>query len=69
MATFLAAMLVFAAAFSGLSIGVILSNRCIKGTCGGLNNASGGGESVCSVCASSNSDPASDAKKLGEPGV
>ncbi len=56
MATFLAAVLVFAAAFTGLAIGVIMSNRCLKGTCGGLNNIPGHeGKSACDVCLSTKS--------------
>ena len=54
MATFLAALLVFIAAISGLSIGVIMSNRCIQGTCGGLNNMPGsdGKTTACGTCSS-----------------
>ena len=53
MATFLAALLVFIAAITGLSIGVILSNRCLKGTCGGLSSMPGSdGKTVCDTCSS-----------------
>lgn len=53
MATFIAAMVVFAAAVLGMAIGVITSNRCLQGTCGGLNNLPEGSEkSLCDVCAS-----------------
>ncbi|MCA8984086.1 MAG: hypothetical protein R3C12_08445 [Planctomycetaceae bacterium] len=53
MATFIAAMVVFAAAVLGMAIGVITSNRCLKGTCGGLNNLPDSSEkSLCDVCAS-----------------
>ena len=63
MATFLAAILVFAAALVGLAIGVIMSDRCLKGTCGGMNNIPGQeGKSACDVCLSTRttSKPASD---------
>ncbi|MBL4885757.1 MAG: hypothetical protein JKY95_14650 [Planctomycetaceae bacterium] len=63
MATFLAAMLVFAAAVAGLSIGVILSNRCLKGTCGGLNSMANGEEkSACGICSSAKVTPSSKSK-------
>ncbi len=56
MATFFAAILVFAAAFTGLAIGVIMSDRCLKGTCGGMNNLPGNeGKSACDVCLSTKS--------------
>ncbi len=70
MATFLAALLVFAAAFIGLAIGVIMSDRCLKGTCGGMNNIPGQqGKSACDVCLSikSTSRPEEDAQ--AEQGV
>jgi len=39
---------VFAIAFMGMAIGVILSNRTIKGSCGGIANIMG--KSGCDVC-------------------
>lgn len=39
---------VFAVAFMGMAIGVIISNRSIKGSCGGIANLMG--ESGCDIC-------------------
>ncbi len=39
---------VFAIAFIGMAIGVIISNRAIKGSCGGIANLMG--ESGCDIC-------------------
>lgn len=39
---------VFAVAFAGMAIGVIISNRSIKGSCGGIANLMG--ESGCDIC-------------------
>jgi hypothetical protein len=49
--TFLAALVVFAIAIGGMAIGVMLSNRSIKGSCGGLNNKRDErGQTVCGLC-------------------
>lgn len=51
MTIYLAAFVVFAIALTGMAIGVIISNRRIKGSCGGLNNIPGAeGSSVCDTC-------------------
>jgi hypothetical protein len=44
----LVTVLVFAVAFLGMAIGVIISNRRIKGSCGGIANLMG--TSGCDVC-------------------
>ena len=56
-------VVVTAIAFSGLAIGVILSNRRIQGSCGGLANfKDAAGNSICEAC----SEPAPECKKLIE---
>lgn len=48
---FIAALSVFLLAILGMSVGVIFSNRCIKGTCGGLGNLKDeNGNSLCEAC-------------------
>ena len=50
-------------AFSGLAAGVILSNRRIKGSCGGLANFKDAqGHSICEAC----TEPAPECRKLIE---
>ena len=39
---------VFAVAFAGMAVGVILSNKVIKGSCGGIANIMG--KSGCDAC-------------------
>ncbi len=42
---------VFAVAIAGMAIGVILSNRQLKGSCGGLANLRDSqGHTLCDVC-------------------
>jgi hypothetical protein len=49
--TFLITIAVFALALTGMAIGVILSNKCIKGSCGGLANMRDAeGRSICEAC-------------------
>jgi len=63
MGTFIAAMIVFAAALMGMAIGVVASNKCITGSCGGLSNMpEGSNRSVCDSCAPASS-PNEDSSK------
>ena len=59
MIVYIASAVAFALAVAGMAIGVILSNRRIKGTCGGLNNQTDEhGRTVCGLC----SDPAPECR-------
>ena len=48
MATFFIVLLAFILVFLAMAVGVIFSNKPIKGSCGGLNNI--GLEGTCEVC-------------------
>ncbi len=48
--TFLLAGVIFAIALTGMAIGVILSNRRLKGSCGGLANMKEKGHTICEGC-------------------
>ena len=49
--TFLLAGGIFAVALTGMAIGVILSNRRLKGSCGGLANMKDAqGNTICDGC-------------------
>ncbi len=51
MGLYLIVLAVFVLAFAGMALGVILSNRCIKGSCGGLSNLRDEqGNSLCESC-------------------
>ena len=55
-------IVVFALAITGLSIGVIVSNRRLKGSCGGLANLrDSSGRTLCDAC----TNPAPECQ--GEP--
>ena len=57
MTIFLITLAAFGLAVSAMAVGVIFSNRCIKGTCGGLNQRFGG--TGCEACGScEREDPA-----------
>lgn len=60
--TFLLAALGFGMAFAAMAIGVIISNRRLKGSCGGLANfRDSQGNSICEAC----SNPSPECR--GEP--
>ena len=48
--TFVAAGIIFVIALTGMAVGVIFSNRRIKGSCGGLSNMPGQEGSACDLC-------------------
>jgi hypothetical protein len=49
---FLAAAIVFLLAIGGMAVGVIISNRRLKGSCGGLAGMKdGAGQTACDLCA------------------
>ncbi|MCA9241141.1 MAG: hypothetical protein KDA37_13115 [Planctomycetales bacterium] len=51
MSTFVVTLVVFGIALAGMAVGVILSNRCIKGSCGGLAGFKDEhGNSICEAC-------------------
>ena len=58
--TFIAALLVFSIAITGMAVGAIFANKPVTGSCGGLSAMAGNGEDgkegVCGVC----SKPATD---------
>ncbi len=61
MITFLLTPLVFGIFFLSLAVGVIFSNKQLKGSCGGLANmTSENGKSMCEICP--NNSPECDNK-------
>lgn len=49
--TFLLAGVIFAVALAGMAVGVIISNRRLKGSCGGLANMKDSrGNTICDAC-------------------
>lgn len=48
MAIFVLTTVLFLVLFAAMAVGVIFSNKPIKGSCGGLNNIGLGGE--CEIC-------------------
>ncbi len=53
--TVLAAIVLFLLLFLGMSIGVVLSNKPVKGSCGGLGAAGAKGD--CGLCGKSAGEP------------
>ena len=59
----LGAIVLVSVAFAGLAAGVILSNRRIQGSCGGLANfKDANGRSICEAC----TDPAPECRQMIE---
>ena len=57
MITFLLTPLVFGIFFISLAVGVIFSNKRLKGSCGGLANMNGeNGKSMCEICPNNSSE-------------
>ncbi|TWT67614.1 hypothetical protein Pla123a_41700 [Posidoniimonas polymericola] len=51
MTTALISVAVFAVALAGMAVGVLISNRRIKGSCGGLASMKdSNGNSICDAC-------------------
>lgn len=50
MKIFLFTLSAFGIAVVGMAIGVILSNRCIKGSCGGIGALFGSDFNACDLC-------------------
>ena len=57
MSTFFLTPLVFGIFFMCLAVGVIFSNKRLKGSCGGLANMTGeDGKSMCEICPNNESN-------------
>lgn len=64
--TVLAAIVVFALLFAGMAVGVIFSNKPIKGSCGGMANLGIAGD--CEICGGDmNKCDESDDDTVGKP--
>ena len=68
MTTFFVATVLFLVLFAAMAVGVIFSNKPIKGSCGGLNNI-GLGSGECEICGGNRDkcDEVNDRKSDGEP--
>ncbi len=65
--TFLFAGIIFAVALTGMAIGVIISNRRLKGSCGGLANIKDSqGNTVCDGCTNPSPDCAGEPLEASE---
>jgi len=49
MSTFFLSFAIFAMVMIGMAVGVLINNRAIKGSCGGLNDIDGL-EGACDIC-------------------
>ena len=57
MTTYLIAAAIFGIALAGMAVGVIFSNRSIKGSCGGLAGLKDSeGRSICEACTNPSPD-------------
>ncbi len=66
--TFLLAAALFGLAVAGMAIGVILSNRRLQGTCGGLAGLQDGqGRSLCEACTNPSEECAEFRQRVGAP--
>lgn len=55
--TFLIAGVIFAVALAGMAVGVIISNRRLKGSCGGLASMKDSkGNTICDACTNPSPD-------------
>ena len=59
--TFIVAAVIFALVMAGMAIGVIISNRRLKGSCGGLANMTDSqGKTICDACTNPSPDCAGE---------
>lgn len=66
--TFLVAAVVFAFVMAAMAIGVLISNRRIKGSCGGLANLQDShGNTMCDACTSPSPECSGDPEKKEIP--
>ncbi len=65
MKMFLVTLAVFLIALIGMAVGVIISNRRIKGSCGGLNNFKDSvGNPICDACTKPSPDCTGNPNKV-----
>jgi thiamine biosynthesis lipoprotein len=72
LSTFILAAIVIALAIGGMSLGLLCSNRCLRGSCGGMRNLRDEhGHPVCDACCgsspASDETPAADDQTLDSP--
>lgn len=67
MAEFIAAFVVFAVALAGMAIGVILSRKRLKGSCGGVANLRDEhGRTLCEACTNPSRECSGEPGKRGQ---